>query len=514
MTKKTFSFIFPNQENPLPVKEEFRRIFQSIGFCIFLLVFGSFLTDAFLFGKNGHFLYTFGYAVILILYALAWLISLFCGRTVTCFFIGFNFLMFCVFKEYYKVNITPLRFYDILSAFKEGTRAGLSNIYSLFDVPFFILLTYSLFTICWVIKHSFFNFKKALIGFLSSALIIGSAFGVGIFQWLELTLFLFPNVYVSYEQGMLYKITYLAEALFEDPLLELNKIILPGNQEKIKSYQTDDVSLSRFPQHIYLIQAESLTTDAVTPEVMPFLSHIKQFYQTDLKHYHCLGSANTDFMMMSALPLNCEKNHLIVYFSFQPTIYRHIETLPSRLNKKGYQTIFYHSFEKLFFNRVRHYTHMGFQKLYFMEDFPMNWPRSDWGISDAKMLEFAAQKTKANQKTFSFIITANMHPPFLSNVNKTYPYPQPKSIREKYFNAAYELDLGLKNFYNALPDDSLVIIYGDHNVPDISAVDTPLILFYKGNEKEKPIITGEKTTGFSGTIDFVNSLFEKGALNE
>lgn len=512
MTQKSFSFFIPDKENPLPTGEEFRRILHSLGFCLFLLVFGSFLIDAFLYFRNGNFLYTFGYAVILILYALGWLLALFFGRTVTCFFICFNFLMFCVFKEYYKVNVTPLLFYDILSAFKEGVRAGLSNKNSLFDIPFFIVLIYSVLTLIWVIKHPFFNFKKAGIGFLIGAVFTGIAYMADIFYWAELCLFLFPSVYISYEQGMLYKITYPAEILFKNPLQSLNQIIIPGNREKLKSYQTDSIFLSRLPQHIYLIQVESLTTQAVQPNVMPFLSSVQKTGSvwSDVNHYHCLGSANTDFGMMSGLPLNQSVCHLMVYFSYPPDIYKQIKPLPKRLAEKGYQSSFYHSFEKSFFNRLKHYSHMGFQKLYFMEDYPADWVRGEWGVSDGKMLQLAALQTPRHQKTFDFIITTNMHPPFFSHPDERYPYPTARTVRENYMNAAFELDLGLKNFYEALPNDSFVILYGDHNAPDADALDTPLILFYKGNEADKPIIHGKKPTGFSGTIDFVNSLFDEG----
>lgn len=512
MTQKSFSFFIPDKENPLPTKEEFRRILHSIGFCLFLLIFGSFLTDAFLYFRNGNFLYTFGYAVILILYALGWLVALFFGRAVTCFFICFNFLMFCVFKEYYKVHITSLLFYDILSTFKEGIRAGLSNKNSLFDIPFFILLFYSVFTIIWVIKHSFFNFKKAGIGFLSGVILLGFSYMSGFFHWAELSLFLFPSVYVSYEQGMLYKLAYPAEILLKNPLENLNQIILPGNREKLKSYQTDSIFLSHLPQHLYLIQAESLTTQAVQSKVMPFLSSVQKTGSvwSDLNHYHCLGSANTDFGMLSGLPLNHSLCHAMIYFSYTPNIYQKIKTLPQRLAEKGYQASFYHSFEKSFFNRLTHYSHMGFQKLYFMEDFPADWARGEWGVSDGKMLQLAALQTPRNQKTFTFIITTNMHPPYPAEADERYPYLNATTIRENYMNAAFELDLGFKNFYEALPNDSFVILYGDHNAPDADALDTPLIMFYKGNEANKPIIHGKKPTGFSGTIDFVNSLFDKG----
>lgn len=514
MTKK-YSYFIPDKENPVSAKEDFIRLFHSVGFGVFVLVFGSFLMDAFLYARNGAFFYSFGYAVILALYALGWYFCLLSGRIISVFFIIFNFCMFCVFKEYYKVNIDRLLFYDIISAAKEGVRAGISNSKSLTDTPFYVMLVYSLLSAAWVCKHQFLSLKKIFIGFLASAVLIPIGIFFDIFYWLELSLFLYPNLYVSYNNGLLYKITYSAEAFFSNPLENLNPVVLNGNAAQVRQFETDDVYLSRLPRHIYLIQAESLTAQAITPRIMPFLSRVeKMAFYTDKKHYHCLGSANTDFMMMSGLNLNCEKNHLIVFFGYQPDIYQKIKTLPARFKEKGYQTRFSHSFEQTFFNRIRHYPFMGFDTHIFMENFPNEWERGEWGVQDKQMLPFIARNTPPHEKTFDFIITANTHPPFIADSNLPLPFPKPKTPQEGYLNTLFELDTGLKDFYEALKEDSLVLLYGDHNLPEVDYYDTPFIILYKG--EKAPQIIGVKEEGFIGTIHFINSLFEnkKEALHD
>lgn len=512
---KKYSYFFPDKENPVSAKEDFIRLFHSIGFGVFVFVFGSFLTDVFLFARNGAFFGSFGYGIILVLYALGWYFCLLSGRFVTLFFIFFNFCMFCVFKEYYKVNITPLLFYDIVSAAKEGLRAGISNTDSLIDSAFWVILIYSLCEAAWVCFHPFLSLKKLLIGFVCACILIPAGIFYEVFYWGELSLFLYPSLYVSYNHGLLYKITYPVEALFKNPLENLNPIVFNGNADQINRYKTDDVYLSRLPRHIYLLQIESLTTGAITAETTPFLSQLeKMVFYTDKNHYHCLGSANTDFMMMSALDLDCEKNHRIVFFSYQTNIYKNIKALPLRLKEKGYQTRFFHSFERTFFNRHRHYPYMGFEKSVFMEDFPADWERGEWGVKDGQMLRYVASSTPSDKKTFDFVITANTHPPFLADSSAYLPFPKASSTKERYLNTVYELDAGLKDFYNALPDDSLVLLYGDHNVPDADFFDTPFIISYKG--ENPPQITGEKEEGFIGTINYINSLFEnkKEAINE
>ena len=76
-----------------------------------------------------------------------------------------------------------------------------------------------------------------------------------------------------------------------------------------------------------------------------------------------------------------------------------------------------------------------------------------------------------------------------------------------YLKAVSFLDNGLNELYISAPEDSLFIIYGDHNVPDIKAFDTPVLLFYKGNQNL--IIKGDKTEGFTGTPYYINSLFDE-----
>ena len=98
-----------------------------------------------------------------------------------------------------------------------------------------------------------------------------------------------------------------------------------------------------------------------------------------------------------------------------------------------------------------------------------------------------------------------MHPPY-STVPESFK-TDIGNEKMRYMNAAKALDDGLNELYKSAQDDSLFIIYGDHNVPDLKFFDTPLILYYKGNNELT--INGEKKEGFKGTIYFINSLFDE-----
>ncbi len=488
---------------------EFHKIIFSMPVMVFILTLGSFLNDVLLFAHNGAFFHTFAYSLILVLYAIGWTIALWCGQSIVWFCLLTNFILFCVFKEYYKVNVDALNIYGIMSAFEEGFRAGFANIKSLLDAPFWIMGFVTIAEMVWITLRSFRHLKRAFLSIISGAAIVVSLIMTDTLKWGEYILYLFPNIHASYEQGMLYKISFTVDSLRENPLKQLDEIILNGNQKQVTTYRSDDIQLSHMPAHIYLIQAESLTTLPLTEKVMPFLTKRLQqsnaWQWTDEGHYHCLGSANTDFMMMTGLDMNCRQNRQIIYFKYAPTIYEKIETLPQRLKAKGYQTLFLHGFEKQFFNRSKHYAAMGFDKTVFLEDFPAQIKRGMWGISDVNVLKGGLILNKKYPKTFTFIITAAMHPPYQSNLTNK-PYPNPMTEQESYLNAAAELDIALSVFNQHLPDDSLVILYGDHNAPDVDALDTPVIMWYKG---EKPFtVFGKKELGFIKTIEYINSIFD------
>ncbi len=509
MTKRQRKASSPFVNDEISSGSEFRKIIFSMPVMVFILTLGSFLNDVLLYTHNGAFFHTFAYSLILGIYAIGWMVALWCGRSVVWFCLLTNFILFCIFKEYYKVNVNALNIYGIMSAFKEGAWAGITNIKSLLDVSFWIMGFVTAAEMVWISLLSFRNLKKAFLSLTGGALVIGLLIVTGNLRWGEYLLYLFPNLHASYEQGMLYKISFTIDSLRENPLKQLDKIIHAGNQLQQESYRTDDIQLSRLPAHIYLIQVESLTTLPLTEKIMPFLTARLQqsnvWYWTDEKHYHCLGSANTDFMMMTGIDMKCTQNRQIIYFKYPTDIYKKIKTLPQRFKSKGYQTFFLHGFEGQFFNRFVHYPAMGFDKIVFMENFPHRLKRGLWGISDKNVLKGGLILNKNYPKTFTFIITAAMHPPYQS-VGRDKPFPSPVSEKEKYLNAAAQLDTALSMFNDRLPEDSLVILYGDHNAPDVGALDTPLIMWYKGNQ---PItVVGKKELGFIKTIEYINSIFD------
>lgn len=484
--------------------EDFKNIIQSKWVVAFFLMMTTFLYDVVLFARNGMSFSSFVYFIILIGCYFAWVFSLFLGKKITTFFLIINFLIFCVLKEYYKFHTFPLKLDMVLNLYKEGLMAGFKNTTSLFDGGFWFFFILLLIQIKMIWKKSFYNLKKASL--LGCVFLISGCLYVNFMIWgTENTIkLLYPNLFLSYQQGLLYKIKWPME-LFLPKDNQIHKLIFNGNKSLRDKMGIDNIALSHLPNHIYLIQVESLTTVAI--ENMPFFKQMminNSKYYVDKNHEHCIGSGNTDFMMMSGFSLDCEKAHTLVYYDYPPQIYRKVKTLPSVLKEKGYQTTFLHGYKGDFFNRSKHYSHMSFDRIYFEEDFSNNIPKSEWGIGDYSLLKILSS-LNSKDKEFYFVITAGMHPPYIvpeeENQKKT------SNNIKSYLNAVSFLDKGLKELYEKAPDDSLFILYGDHNVPDIKAFDTPVLLFYKGNQNL--IIKGEKEEGFNQTTYFINSLFDE-----
>ena len=487
--------------------EDLKNILQSKWVIAFFLMITSFLYDVVLFSKNGMSFSSTVYSVILVGYYVFWLLSLFLGRTVTVFFLIINFLMFCVLKEYYKFHTLPLKLDMILSLYKDGLTAGLKNTTSFFDSVFFCFFVWLLIQIKVICKKSFYNIKKA--GFiLSSFLIVGFLYCRFIIWGTEAAIQLIhPKLFLSYQQGMLYKIRWPME-LFLPKDTYISQLIYNGNEELRSKMALDDISLSFLPKHIYLIQVESLTTIAL--KNMPFFKQMMDVnsskYFEDKNHEHCIGSGNTDFMMMSGFSFDCEKAHTLVYYAYPTEIYQKVKPLSAVLKDKGYQTIFVHGYKGDFFNRNKHYPKMMFDKIYFQENFSKHIPTGEWGIGDYSLLK-TISSLKETEKTFYFIITSGMHPPYEIPEEKNTQQSLLRDDVNAYLKAVSFLDNGLNELYISAPEDSLFIIYGDHNVPDIKAFDTPVLLFYKGNQNL--IIKGDKKEGFDGTLYYINSLFDE-----
>ena len=114
---------------------------------------------------------------------------------------------------------------------------------------------------------------------------------------------------------------------------------------------------------------------------------------------------------------------------------------------------------------------MGFDKIFFEEDFKSDIPRYMWGVDDVILLEKSFEVTQGKEKTFSFIVTAGMHSPYTS-IPDEFQIKEKHSNIDAYLNSSKVFDFAFKKLYTSALDDSLFIVYGDHYTSNICGRDS------------------------------------------
>ena len=159
------------------------------------------------------------------------------------------------------------------------------------------------------------------------------------------------------------------------------------------------------------------------------------------------------------------------------------DCIPNILNKKGYDTFWYHGNTKNFFNRKVFHPSLGFNTIYSKESFVSDGYniKNDigWGVPDQitfdKMLnDMISHDKNSNKPFFTELLTLTNHQPFLwdyKNVN--FPKRLQNSsvdIYKNYQKGIYYTDDALGKFWqkfnkSPLAKNTIVIITADHGVP-------------------------------------------------
>jgi arylsulfatase A-like enzyme len=88
---------------------------------------------------------------------------------------------------------------------------------------------------------------------------------------------------------------------------------------------------------------------------------------------------------------------------------------------------------------------------------------STYGYLDEPVLNYAANLAARPGKDFIFVITLTNHTPweYLPEREQLY-FPQPKDKFQNFANSINYVDRCLEEFYERVPDGTLLLIYGDH----------------------------------------------------
>jgi phosphoglycerol transferase MdoB-like AlkP superfamily enzyme len=217
--------------------------------------------------------------------------------------------------------------------------------------------------------------------------------------------------------------------------------------------------------HVVVVQMESIGWEVLNAriagqEVAPFLSSLACSSRCfRIQVYHTLGSADMDYAVLSG----GTPSSAVVSYDVPDVTYSN--GLPGFMEKHGFHTVALHGNDGGFFNRRGNFERMGFDEIWFKEDFKGRAVKqSSWGVRDAELFQLSSREIRqAARPQFHFIITLDSHAPFnLIDDQEKKVFPNAWAWRENYFNSARRLDELLRDYIQSLPPGTLVILYGDH----------------------------------------------------
>jgi hypothetical protein len=217
--------------------------------------------------------------------------------------------------------------------------------------------------------------------------------------------------------------------------------------------------------HVVIVQMESIGWEVLNAriagqEVAPYLDSLAASNRCfRIQVYHTLGSEDMDYAVLSG----GTPSTVVVSYDIPGVTYSN--GLPGFMRKHGFHTVALHGNDGGFFNRRRNFERMGFDEIWFKEDFKGRAVRqSSWGVRDAELFKLSSREIgQATRPQFHFIITLDSHAPFnLIDEGEKKIFPGTSIWRENYFNSARLLDGALRDYIESLPSGTLVILYGDH----------------------------------------------------
>ncbi|GJM24511.1 MAG: hypothetical protein DHS20C16_09260 [Phycisphaerae bacterium] len=261
-----------------------------------------------------------------------------------------------------------------------------------------------------------------------------------------------------------YALTWLAEWWY----LDGTSLLLRAKEASLT--KQDRLTPLEFPvplgDNLAIVQIESLDYDVVHYRVdgelvMPFLADLTtRSMSYRISAIHESGSCDADFvMLMNLYPAGDAPPYSVPGFDWHPS-------LAVRVQASGFESTYIHGNDSSFFNRGVGVGKMGFHQTLFREQLEAQYNRvsKHWGISDQDVFDTSRELFLASSnRAMHFIITLTSHSPFHYLAPKDRElFPAPTSLREQYLNSMRYVDTQLRNYIQALPDDLVVVLYGDH----------------------------------------------------
>ncbi len=278
--------------------------------------------------------------------------------------------------------------------------------------------------------------------------------------------------HLAYRYG--YLPTMLAEAVYLDveSLLRRNsEAMIPGAAASGDVWENKIIPEG----DVVVIQLESLDEALfrraeIRDSPIPNLRKWKErsfFYS--LKDDHRLGSADTDYMMMTARPTTTD----VIPYKVRGQDYS--AALPARFRDLGFATFFLHGVTGEFYSRREAVARMGYSRILFREELERDFGlrSSKWYLPDRqvfeagrRLLDDAGKRGDHTGRRFLFVITVSTHVPYEMDQDPGARRDASTGrVMDDYLAAVSRLDRVLGDFLASLAPGTVVVIYGDHPPP-------------------------------------------------
>jgi len=233
-------------------------------------------------------------------------------------------------------------------------------------------------------------------------------------------------------------------------------------------------------KRVIMIQVESLggyvigsqiNGQAITPNLNDLTSG--SHYFADNRFVIGAGhTSDTDFVVNASLYPLYDSSAFVRYGNDNYT------GLADILAENGYTTAAYHAYNRSFWNRGAAFNSLGYQKFYAAESYPAGTMFNIYGLNDKDFFQRTAEYIAGNpEKSLNYAITLSSHYPFeinkeTSGLNLEGANLPP--VASGYLQNIHYADAAIGNFIAELKqknlyDDSLIIVVGDHNSPNVES---------------------------------------------
>lgn len=328
------------------------------------------------------------------------------------------------------------------------------------------------------IRKSQINSIPLIKRLIAAVIMFGLCFGLFQISWSSASTYMFPydNNYVINNLGIFYFHYYDVKNYLRDNLF-IDKTLTSEEKKEVKAYfdgkkpESEKYKGAASGKNLIVIQMEAMQQflinkkfygKEITPNMNKFIKDSAYF---DNFYYQTGGGNTADAEFLTNTSLYPLKDGA-VYFRYPSNTF---EATPKLLKKKGYESYVFHANNPSFWNRTEMYKSLGFDHFISSNDYVMD-EALGWGLGDKSFFRQSLDKIDTSKPFYSFFITLASHHPFnyFEHYQGFYVGKYEETFLGNYLKAASYVDEAIGQMLDDLKrrglyDNSVIVIYGDHN---------------------------------------------------